>query len=153
LHTCILYFYIKSTHTNMQLWDISMRLQRELHNKNLKVVIASVPARPNWLQQGCIWSYASHSQSIRTSPEQHWLAAITTHWLHQLPTVGVDKDILLCQKCMLNNYNEIHILTFCHISRSNGKTWLWCQLALKKNSYYKSSFKLQQPRVVSFISN
>jgi hypothetical protein len=72
LASCI--FYIKSTYTKIQLWDISMRLQRELHNNNLKVVIVSVPARPNWSQQECICESLTKYQNIT------WAALISCHY-------------------------------------------------------------------------
>ncbi len=38
--------------------------------------------------------------------EQQWQAAMTTHWVHQLPTVGVDKHIIIFPKTWANHYTQ-----------------------------------------------
>ncbi len=38
--------------------------------------------------------------------EQQWQGAMTTHWVHQLPTVGVDKHIIIFPKTWANHYTQ-----------------------------------------------
>jgi hypothetical protein len=38
--------------------------------------------------------------------EWQWQAAMTTHWVHQLPTVGVDKHIIIFPKTWANHYTQ-----------------------------------------------
>jgi hypothetical protein len=66
--------------------------------------------------------------------EWQWLAAITLHWLPQLPMPGVDPYMVICSKLCSRIYTKLQVLKFCHISWSNGKTLSWCQLALKRHS-------------------
>ncbi len=38
--------------------------------------------------------------------ERQWQAAMTTHWVHQLPTVGVDKHIIIFPRTWANHYTQ-----------------------------------------------
>ncbi len=38
--------------------------------------------------------------------EQQWQATMTTHWVHQLPTVGVDKHIIIFPRTWANHYTQ-----------------------------------------------
>jgi len=38
--------------------------------------------------------------------KQQWRAAMTTHWVHQLPTVDVDKHIIIFPKTWANHYTQ-----------------------------------------------
>ncbi len=38
--------------------------------------------------------------------ERQWQAAVTTHWVHQLPTVGVDKHIIIFPNTWANHYTQ-----------------------------------------------
>jgi len=38
--------------------------------------------------------------------KRQWWAAMTTHRVHQLPTMGVDKHIIICPKSWANHYTQ-----------------------------------------------
>jgi hypothetical protein len=75
---------------------------------------------------------SNHHLLHRTEKGQ---AAMTTHWLQQLPkVVGIDEDILSNQKfvqTILQNFNPEF-----HISRNSRDTWSWYWLALKRHSLW-----------------
>jgi hypothetical protein len=101
-----------------------VKLQRNLHNNNLEVT---------WQQ----WSHnlmrvVNKVSDYQLHHKSQWQAAMTTHWLHQFWTVGLDKHISIHPKSWVNCYTCI--LSFCHISGSNGKTQSWCWLALERHS-------------------
>ncbi len=86
--------------------------------------------------------------------EQQQQADMTSHWLHQLLTLGVDRNIIICLKFQVNRCTNICLLRFCHISGSNGKTQSWYWVALNRcsqsNKSIVSSVKLQQACVDKF---
>jgi hypothetical protein len=68
--------------------------------------------------------------------EQQWGTAMTSHWLHQLLTVGVGKYTIIQTKFQAIYSTEICVLGFCCISRSNGKTQWWYWLPLERHVLY-----------------
>ncbi len=69
--------------------------------------------------------------------ERQWQAAMTTHWVHQLPTVGVDTHIIIFPKIWANHYTQsvslstrtkakdIHLLAL-----KNRLTWVQAEVCM-----------------------
>ncbi len=77
-----------------------------------------------------IWVSLTKCQTINHLHHAlQWLAAMTHHWLYQLPMVGVDKYTI---SAWAKHY-AICVLNFSHISKSVWNTHSWCWLALKKH--------------------
>ncbi len=72
--------------------------------------------------------------------EWQWLAVITSHWFHQLLPMGGDSFTVQCLKLWANNNTKLCILSFYHISGSNGKTQSSCQ--------HVTNFRLQRRSVL-----
>jgi hypothetical protein len=69
--------------------------------------------------------------------EWQWHATITTHWLHQLLTVSVDKYTRIHPKFQVKHpLYKTWVLTFCHISGRNRNTQSWCWIVLKSHLFY-----------------
>ncbi len=109
----------------------SLRLQRKLHSSALKVTIVPTNQKEHEKNE---WGHSLMSVTHRLLDHhiQHkwqWLDAITTHWLLCSACRKVLNNLL---NISADNYAKICILSFCCISRSNGKTQPWCQLDLKR---------------------
>ncbi len=81
--------------------NISMGLQRKIHDSGLKIAAMSAPAKLTWTWQECVWSHNLLSVTYKVSDhhlhhEQQGWAAMTPHWLHQPQMMGV------------NEYKRIH---------------------------------------------
>ncbi len=79
-----------------------------------------------------LWELLTKCQTITFIMNKKRWAAMTPQWIHKLLTVGVHKDIIINQKFQANHYTNI--LSFCLISRSNGKAQSWCWLTPKRYS-------------------
>jgi hypothetical protein len=55
---------------------------------------------------------------------------MTTHWVHQLPTVGVDKHIIIYPKTWANHYTQSASWVSVAFPEAMGReewfTWWWC---------------------------
>jgi hypothetical protein len=79
-----------------------------------------------------LWGSVTKCQTIHhLRHEQQWQATMTTHQLHRLPTTSVHKYMTISRKSGQTHYT-ICIVSFWHISGSNGKTESWCWLTLKR---------------------
>ncbi len=80
--------------------------------------------------------------SVRPSPSS-WIsqAAMTTHWIHQLPMVGVHIYIMIHPKISGKPSYKICIPSFCCISRNNRKTWSCVMLATMWRWIRKAGYK------------
>lgn len=94
------------------------------------------------------------SDSRQVSPKQHFgdfmrmsalitvwkpltSCAMTTHWLHYLSIVGLDKQMIIHLKFRARGKSlyEMCSLTFCHISNTNMKqSWCWISNTLNLKS-------------------
>lgn len=105
-------------------------------------------------RNGCNHNLVSTTYKVSDCHLHHewqWLAAVTTHWLHWLPTAGVDKYILLSSKCQAEICMKICVKSFCLISRSSTKAvmmlasmiinqhwWIEVQCQLVKESKFSA---------------
>jgi hypothetical protein len=107
--------------------NISMGLQRKIHDSGLKVAAMSAPAKLTWTWQECVWSHNVLSVTSKVSDhhlhhEQQGWAAMTPRWLHQPQMMGVNEYKRIYSKFWANkSFFNLHPEFLSHYQMQKGQ--------------------------------
>jgi hypothetical protein len=110
--------------------------------------VLSTPVTQNWVYK----KYNEYINEIaENTPQQHFKCGHNLMGVAQSIRPSLPSWVVVCTAptpivyynslliFWVNYYSKIHILSFCHNSRSNRKTWSWFWQALKRHSWSESS--------------